>query len=136
MAGSLVISTLNNDTGVLATQNGMTGIAKAWVNFSGVSSTTIKSSFNVSSVTYVSTGKYTVNFTTAMADANYALALGICGLGSSGGGKILVENSSGTGGTLGRTTSAVTVLSCYSFQNPGSGTDDNAYSNSVTVFGS
>jgi len=38
MAGSITISTLNNDTGVLATQNGMTGIAKAWVNFDGTSS--------------------------------------------------------------------------------------------------
>lgn len=109
-------------------------MCRAWVNFSGVGSTSIKGSGNVSSVTYVSAGKYTVNFSTAMPDANYALALGVAGLGTSGGGRILVENSSGTGGTLGRTASAVTVLGTYSFSNPGSGTDDNAYSNSVVVF--
>jgi hypothetical protein len=73
MAGTLTISTLKNDTGVLATQNGMTGIAKAWVNYNG-SAQTISGSFNVSSVTYNSTGNYTVNFTTAMANANYAVS--------------------------------------------------------------
>jgi len=73
MAGRVVVSTLNNDTGVLATQNGMTGIAKAWVNFVG-SSGTVNASFNVSSVTRASTGQYTVNFTTAMPNANYSFA--------------------------------------------------------------
>jgi len=109
-------------------------LARAWVNFSGVGSTSIKGSGNVSSVTYVSAGKYTVNFTTAMPDANYVVLCTCAGLGTSGGGRILVENSSGTGGTLGRTASAVTVLGTYSFSNPGSGTDDNAYSNSVAIF--
>lgn len=73
MAGRLVVSTLNNDTGVLNVQNGMTGIAKAWVNFNGTTSPgTIRDSFNVSSVTRRATGQYTVNFTTAMPNANYA----------------------------------------------------------------
>ena len=39
MAGTLTISTLNDSSGVLATQNGMTGIAKAWVNFAGSTGT-------------------------------------------------------------------------------------------------
>jgi hypothetical protein len=48
-------------------------IAKAWVNFNGTTSPgTIRSSFNVSSVTKNGTGDYTVNFATAMADANYS----------------------------------------------------------------
>lgn len=75
MAGALTISTLNNDTGVLATQNGMTGIAKAWANFQGGNGNTggtINNSFNVSSVTVNGTGDYTVNFTTAMPNINYA----------------------------------------------------------------
>lgn len=67
------INTLNTTTGVLATQNGMTGIAKAWVNFAGSGGvTSINSAFNVSSVTYVSSGIYTVNFTTAMTNATYS----------------------------------------------------------------
>ena len=71
MAGALTISTLNNDTGVLATQNGMTGIAKAWVNFDGTGTPAIRGSFNVSSITDNGTGNYTINFTTAMPNANY-----------------------------------------------------------------
>jgi hypothetical protein len=72
MAGRLTISTLNDDTGVLATQNGMSGIAKAWVNcgYSGGTMVT-RASMNVSSVTRNGTGNYTLNFTTAMADSNY-----------------------------------------------------------------
>jgi len=70
MAGRLVVSTLNNDTGVLNTQNGMTGIAKAWVQFNGTTPT-INGSFNVSSMTKTSAGQYTINFTTAMPNANY-----------------------------------------------------------------
>ena len=44
--------------------------AKAWVNFYGANGT-IRSSFNVSSVTYITTGTYTVNFTNALQDGNY-----------------------------------------------------------------
>ena len=76
MAGTLTISTLNDSSGVLATQNGMTGIAKAWVNFYGISTATVNNSFNISSVTYNGTGDYTINFTTAMPNANYAVAFG------------------------------------------------------------
>ena len=74
MAGRVVVSTLNNDTGVLATQNGMTGIAKAWVNFNGTGTVAIRQSFNVSSITDNGTGDYTVNFTTAMPNADYVIA--------------------------------------------------------------
>ena len=82
MAGKLTISTLNDSSGVLATQNGMTGIAKAWVQFDGLtgSTATIKTSFNVSSITYNASGDYTINFTTAMSSANYAVS----GCGSNG----------------------------------------------------
>jgi hypothetical protein len=48
------------------------GVAKAWVNFNGTSTVAIRSSFNVSSITDNGTGDYTVNFTTAMPNTNYA----------------------------------------------------------------
>jgi hypothetical protein len=52
-------------------------IAKAWVNFNGTTSPgTIRSSYNVSSVTKNGTGDYTVNFSNAMTDDNYLTALG------------------------------------------------------------
>ena len=75
--GTLAIDTLNASTGVLATQNGMTGIAKAWVNFDGTVTTpsTIRGQFNVTSVTKNGTGDYTVNFTTAMPNANYSTVI-------------------------------------------------------------
>ena len=46
---------------------------RAWVNFDGTTSPgTVRGSGNVSSVTRDGTGQYTVNFTTAMPDANYS----------------------------------------------------------------
>lgn len=49
-------------------------VAKAWVNFVGGTGA-INSSQNVSSVTRNGVGTYTVNFTTAMADGNYAVMM-------------------------------------------------------------
>ena len=46
-------------------------LCKAWVNFDGTSTVTIRASYNVSSITDNGVGIYTVNFTTAMPDANY-----------------------------------------------------------------
>tara|TARA_R110000868_G_scaffold411452_2_gene704209 strand:+ start:185 stop:1270 length:1086 start_codon:yes stop_codon:yes gene_type:complete len=46
---------------------------KAWVNFNGTGTVAIRASMNVSSITDNSTGNYTINFTTALADANYAM---------------------------------------------------------------
>lgn len=45
---------------------------RAWVNFDGTGVVAIRASGNVSSITDNGTGDYTVNFTTAMADANHA----------------------------------------------------------------
>ena len=51
------------------------GLAKAWVNFNGTGTVAIRASYNVSSITDNGTGDYTVNFTTALADANYCAVL-------------------------------------------------------------
>jgi len=48
------------------------GTAKAWVNFNGTGTVAIRRAFNVSSITDNGTADYTVNFTTAMTDANYS----------------------------------------------------------------
>ena len=59
------------------------GRAKAWVNFDGGGTLTssdqtgVRNSFNVSSVIDNGTGDYTVTFATAMANANYAVALSV-----------------------------------------------------------
>jgi hypothetical protein len=52
--------------------SGLDGSAKAWVNFNGTGTVAIRASFNVSSITDSGTGTYTVNFTSALADANYS----------------------------------------------------------------
>jgi hypothetical protein len=74
MAGTLVLDTLQNGAGTYSTSadNVIRGSAKAWVAYSG-STQSIFTSFNVSSVTFNSVGSYTVNMTTAMPNANYAI---------------------------------------------------------------
>jgi hypothetical protein len=47
--------------------------ARAWVNFNGTGTVAIRASGNVSSITDNGTGDYTVNFTTAMPDANFSI---------------------------------------------------------------
>jgi hypothetical protein len=80
MAISL-IETASLDTGLVApTATALTTAsgsapsysARAWVNFNGTGTVAIRASGNVSSITDNGTGDYTVNFTTAMADANYS----------------------------------------------------------------
>jgi len=80
MAGTIVTSVINNDTGLFQTNNAYLGIAKAWVNFQGGNGNTagtINGSFNVSSITVNGTGDYTVNFSTAFANTNYTPVTGL-----------------------------------------------------------
>lgn len=59
------------DTESTAVTNVINGSAKAWVNFDGTGTVAIRRSFNVSSLVDDATANYTINFTTAMSDANY-----------------------------------------------------------------
>lgn len=45
---------------------------RAWVNFNGTGTVAIRAAGNVSSITDNGVGDFTVNFTTAMPDANYS----------------------------------------------------------------
>jgi hypothetical protein len=49
------------------------GEVKAWGNFNGTSSPATRATYNMSSFTRISAGKYSVSFTSALADANYAV---------------------------------------------------------------
>jgi hypothetical protein len=110
MAGTIVANTLNTDTvgGVFTTQNAVTGIAKAWVNFNGTGTVAISGSFNVSSITDNGTGNYTVNFTTAMPNSNYSVS-GSARYTTSTNSMYLAIGASSGGGTY--STSAVQVRS-------------------------
>jgi hypothetical protein len=55
------------------------GAAKAWVNFNGTGTVAIRAQFNVSSITDNGTGDYTVNFSSALADANYTVSGSVVG---------------------------------------------------------
>ena len=107
MAGQLTIDTLRASSGVLATQNGMTGIAKAWCQFT--SGGTINGSFNVSSITVNSTGYYTVNLTTAMPNINYA-AIATCSSNGSNGNIVATTFTNGsTSAIVAPTTTAYAI---------------------------
>ena len=80
-ANSVTFNTLS--TSATEADNVASRVAKAWVNFDGTnafspnpSTTAIRASFNVSSVTDNGTGDYTVNFAASLTDANYAFVFG------------------------------------------------------------
>jgi hypothetical protein len=75
---TLRLTTISNQGGTASVPSDtvINGSAKAWVNFNGTGTVAIRASFNVSSITDNGTGDYTVNFTTAMPDANYAVVFG------------------------------------------------------------
>ena len=130
--GTINVDTLTASTGVLATQNGMTGIAKAWVNFNGTTPT-INASFNVGSITKNGTGDYTLNFTTAMSNANYAPVLTGGTVNSTNFvGSFFILCTSLTSGATTKTTSALRVV-YGSSQNPTSYLDQAELN--VTIFG-
>lgn len=80
--------------------------ARAWVNFNGTGTVAIRASGNVSSITDNGTGQYTVNFTTAMTDADYSV-VGIADCVSGGNSpRTIGLNISGPGGAANTTTSA------------------------------
>ena len=72
--GTIVNGDINASAAIASTK--LTGVndAKAWVNFNGTGTVAIRASFNVTSITDGGTGIYTVNFTNALADANYSVA--------------------------------------------------------------
>lgn len=90
---TLRVNTLQNAAGT--GQPAMSGAAKAWVNFNGTGTVAIRASFNVTSITDNGTADYTLNFTSALEDANYA-AVGITGSTAGGEAKMLVPGGAQT----------------------------------------
>jgi hypothetical protein len=107
-------------------------IAKAWVNFNGTTSPgTIRSQFNVSSVTKTGTGDYAINFATALTDANYSITITTASFATNIVSGIGAVKGTFAGGASNKTTSAVSVLTG---QSNTAGTADMAEVN-VSVFG-
>ena len=79
-AGTVITSVSDIESQVKTATNA-TGSApiyacRAWVNFDGTSTVTIRASGNVSSITDEGTGLYAINLTTAMPDINYSVVTG------------------------------------------------------------
>lgn len=83
---SPTLTTPNIDSAQIPTVSGTAPLymCRAWVNFNGTGTVAIRASGNVTSITDGGVGLYTLNFTTAMTDANYCLA-GITGFSTSTG---------------------------------------------------
>jgi hypothetical protein len=80
------LTTPNIDSAQIPTVSGTAPLymCRAWVNFNGTGTVAIRASGNVTSITDGGVGTYTVNFTTAMTDANYCIS-GITAFTSSAG---------------------------------------------------
>jgi hypothetical protein len=92
----------NSGYGSVATAYG----CRAWVNFDGTGTVAIRASGNVTSITDNGVGDYTMNFTTAMPDANYAWS-----------GNIQTLNGLLTGDSTAQTTTALNVASAGATNN-------------------
>jgi hypothetical protein len=144
MAGTVIADTLQADsTSTLVLKNGVAStpptiqdsagtqigtFCRAWVNFNGTGVVAIRASFNVTSITDNGTGDYTVNFTTAMPDANYSITGTASRAGTSG--------STGAGVTVtpndvvtARTSSACRIIL---MANAGDGAFDSAVDSAQT----
>jgi hypothetical protein len=74
--------------------------AKAWVNFNGQGTVSIRESGNVASITDDGIGIYTANFTAAVTDSNYSVSTTVMETGSTGGtdwSAAIRRNTSNTG---------------------------------------
>jgi hypothetical protein len=122
MAGTIVADTIQADsTSTLVLKNGVANtpptiqdsagtqigtFCRAFVNFNGTGTVAIRASFNVSSITDNNTGDYTVNFTTAMSDANYSVNALVDNTGAASGGVLVAASQTGSFAT-----SSIRILS-------------------------
>jgi hypothetical protein len=107
------LTTPNIDSAQIPTVSGTAPLymCRAWVNFNGTGTVAILASGNVTSITDNGTGDYTVNFTTAMSDANYCVTTSTTGYAPGNPTRIVgIKGNEATGATT-KTTSAVAIQS-------------------------
>jgi len=98
----------NSGYGSVATAYG----CRAWINFDGTGTPAARASGNVSSITDNGTGDYTINFTNAMPDSNYAPVFGYGQSESAAAYKFAVRlTTAETGAPTTMTTTALRVIS-------------------------
>jgi len=91
-------------SGISSGPNAVEGLAKAWVHFTGVTTTAARDSFNISSLTDTGTGDTTVNISNAFSNDDYA-----CVMFTNASATITAGGFANhyTGGLFSRTTSSV-----------------------------
>ena len=102
-----------------------TRVAKAWANIDGTGTPSLEDSYNVSSLTDTATGRYTLNFSTALANGHYAWAGSAGNEGTTTSGRDVTNDGT-------RTTSALPIRVTY-FDSSNTAIDD-AYVG-IIVFG-
>jgi hypothetical protein len=113
---TLRVTTVTNPSGGQPT---IDGLARAWVNFNGTGTVAIRASLNVSSITDNGTGDYTVNFTTAMPDADYSATGSSSFIGTTNYvGPVAFNNNNGTGASVAPTTTALRTVTRNSSASP------------------
>jgi hypothetical protein len=129
-------SALNITTGqILQFNSGYGSVAtaygcRAWVNYNGQSSAAIRGSGNISSITVNGTSDWTLNFTTAMPDANYVAVFGSDSIGDTDTRGALVEKSND--GTSYHLAGSLRIQYGYTFT---SGlTADGSFMSNVAIF--
>lgn len=135
------ISFSNGTTGLAATDvqaaldeglgTALDRVSAAWTNFDGTGTVAKNDDFNVTSITDNGTGDYTANFTAALADINYAVAIG--GSSASGGAATAGANTFEhltNSTTLSRTTAALRMITFNSADNA-----NDSLSVSLIIFG-
>lgn len=86
---------------------------RAWVSFNGTGTIAINASGNVTSLTDNAVGDYTVNFTTALPDANYALCGAVNSNGASQGIALMIKSTAVGSAPTTKTTSACRIFTAY-----------------------
>lgn len=110
-------------------------LCRAWVNFDGTASVAgnyIRAAYNVSSITDNGVGDYTVNFTTAMTDANYCTVTGMSGNANSSNGNEFYVSTQIVGPSYNSsyTTTSSIRMTCVD----GAGSNRDAASLNVAIF--
>jgi hypothetical protein len=126
--GAITTAKIGNGAVVPADLSSDVYVAKAWVNFNGTGTVAIRASGNVTSITDVGTGVYTINFTNAFSDSNYSWTVGGWNNGAGNGGWVAAGNGTGSAYPAGVSTSSLGIV-C--FNTGGSSIDESAVCVSV-----
>jgi hypothetical protein len=111
---TVVVGTIQSNSTSPPTFNNTNGteigtLCRAFVNFNGTGTVAIRASFNVTSITDNGTGDYTLNFTNALPDANYAVCFGAVSVAAIDTRNLIQIKGTLAGGATTMTTTAVRI---------------------------